>query len=249
MAKKSNINIPAIAVIRTIVFVFIAFVLFSAYAGAVDFLTASPLFSVKDVLVDTSIQFIDPQDLRGLRGRNIFKVDVRKVHSRLSAQYPQIAELRVIRQFPDRIKVLAKKRDLLAQARWKNKFLLVDTDGVALFAVGAPQPALPVINGVSWPPRVILGLVPASRSLRGIVYILNEFKRHARTARLKVTAIDGSNPSKIEFTLEGGIRIILDQDNFPLKVQKLDTLLAQKLVWGRVQYIDLRFNEPVIALE
>ena len=248
MAKKSNINIPGIAVIRTIVFLFIALVVFSAYAKTVDFLTTSPLFAVKDVLVDASIRFIDARDLRGLKGHNIFKVDVRKVHSRLSAQYPQIAQLRVIRQFPDKIKVLAKKRDVAAQVRRRNKFLLVDTAGVALYNADTQQPSLPVVNGIVLRPRVVLGAPVVSRSLRAVVAILNEFKGHPRTALLKITAVDAANPSKIEFILDGGLRVILDQDHFPLKVQKFEVLLAQRNVeWARARYVDLRFAEPIIA--
>jgi len=248
MAKKSNINIPAIAVIRTIVFLFIALVVFSAYARSVDFLTTSPLFTVKDVLVDTSIRFIDTRDLRELKGRNIFKVDVRKVHARLSAQYPQIAQLRVIRQLPDKIKVLAKKRDVLVQVRWRNKFLLVDTEGVALYNADAQQPSLPVVNGIVLGRKVVLGAPVVSRSLRAVVDILDQFKGHPRTALLKVTAVDAANPSKIEFILDGGLRVILDQDHFPLKVQKFDVLLAQRNVeWARARYVDLRFAEPIIA--
>ena len=71
MARKTNINIPALAVIRTIVFVFIAFALFFAYVRSVEFFTTSPLFAVKDVLIDASIRFINPRELRGLQGRKI----------------------------------------------------------------------------------------------------------------------------------------------------------------------------------
>jgi hypothetical protein len=59
MAKKSGVKISTIAVIRTIVFLFIGFVLFTGYVDAVDFLTNSPLFEIKDVMIDRSIQFID----------------------------------------------------------------------------------------------------------------------------------------------------------------------------------------------
>ena len=247
MAKKPNIDIPAIAVIRAIIFVFIAFVGFSAYIRIVDFFTTSPLFAVKDVLVDTSVRFIDPRELRGLRGRNIFKVNIRDVHARLAAQYPQISELRIIRQFPDKIKVLAKKRDLLAQVRWKNKFLLVDTQGAVLYDASSQQPSLPVINGIFIGPKVVFGTPLTSRPLRAVVYILDQLKSHKHTGALKIAAVQGGNPSKIEFILEGGLRILLDEDNFPLKVQKLDALLAQRIDWTKARYVDLRFNEPIIA--
>src|SRR5258708_5029325 len=110
MAKKSNVNIPAIQIIRIIVFLFIGFICIISYNKTIEFLTTSPLFAVRDVLIDTSIQFIDVDQLRRLKGQNIFKVDIAKLHARIKAQYPQISQLRVMRQLPDRIKVLAKKR-------------------------------------------------------------------------------------------------------------------------------------------
>ena len=125
---------------------------------------------------------------------------------------------------------------------------LVDTDGVGLYITPEEQPSLPVVNGISLGPKLVLGAPIMSRSLRGIVHILNQFKLHPRTAQLRITTVDAANPSKIELTLNGGLRVILDQDSFPLKVQNFDTLLAQKKVdWAQAQYVDLRFNEPIIA--
>src|SRR5690348_777953 len=125
MAKKSSVNIPAIQVIRIIVFLFLGFIIFLAYSKTVEFLTDSELFRVQDVLIDKSIQFIDVAELRRLKGRNIFKVDIAKLQTKIKAQYPQIAELRVIRELPDRVKVLAKKREGLFQIAVRGKYLLV----------------------------------------------------------------------------------------------------------------------------
>ena len=75
MAKKSGVNISRIAVIRVIVFLFIGFILFTAYVNTSEFLTTSPLFEVKDVMIDRSIQFIDLRVLKQLKGSNIFKID------------------------------------------------------------------------------------------------------------------------------------------------------------------------------
>src|SRR5471030_2038553 len=113
MTKKSKVNISRIAVIRIIVFLFIGFTLFTGYVNAVDFLTSSPLFEVKDVMIDKSIQFIDLRALKDLKGANIFKIDIGKIDRQVAQQYPYIAELRVLRQLPDRILVLAKKREPL----------------------------------------------------------------------------------------------------------------------------------------
>ena len=85
MAKKSSVNISRIAVIRVIVFLFIGFVFFTGYVNTVEFLTSSPLFEVKDVMIDRSIQFIDLRSLKDLKGNNIFKIDIKKIDRQITA--------------------------------------------------------------------------------------------------------------------------------------------------------------------
>src|ERR1700689_29081 len=140
MAKKSGVKISMIAVIRVIVFLFIGFVFFTGYVDTVDFLTSSPLFEIKEVMIDRSIQFIDQRSLKDLKGQNIFKVDINKVDSQIAARYPYIAQLRVVRQLPDRILVLDKKREPLMQIYFKKKYLTLDTEGVALYYTLQPMP-------------------------------------------------------------------------------------------------------------
>ncbi|MDE2027601.1 MAG: FtsQ-type POTRA domain-containing protein, partial [Candidatus Omnitrophica bacterium] len=156
MAKKSSVNISPIAIIRVIVFLFIGFVVFTGYVNAVDFLTSSPLFSVKDVLIDRSIQFIDLRTLRDMKGANIFEVDIDKLDRQIRRRYPYIAELRVVRQLPDRILVLAKKRDPLMQIYYKKKYLQLDTEGVALYYTLQPAD-LPLVFGVPVDNSLFLG--------------------------------------------------------------------------------------------
>ena len=157
MAKKSNVNIPVIQIIRVIVFLFIGYILFIAYIKVYDFMTASELFAVQEVVVDSSIQFIDVSDLRRLKGRNIFKVDIAQLQAKIKAQYPQIAQLRVIKELPNRIKVLAQKRDALFQTPWRGKILLVDGKGVAMYYISGSVD-LPVVQGaLLGHTKVILG--------------------------------------------------------------------------------------------
>ena len=91
------------------------------------------MFEIKDVMIDRSIGFIDLRALKDLKGTNIFKVDIKKIDRQIAQRYPYIAQLRVVRQLPDRILILAKKREPLMQIYYKKKYLLLDTEGVALY--------------------------------------------------------------------------------------------------------------------
>ena len=248
MAKKSSVNISSIAVIRIIVFLFIGFVLFTSYVNAVEFLTSSPLFVVKDVAIDQSIRFIDQRSLKDLIGTNIFKVDIKKLDGQITQRYPYIAQLRVERQLPNRILVLAKKREALMQIYFKKKYLLLDTEGVALYYVLQPT-TLPQIYGI---PLERGGLFLGGR-IRGqeivkVVEILNMFRTSSYLKRWRIHAVQAGNLSKIDLSVGENMHVILDQDNTQDKIEMLQMLIsANKIDLNKVRYIDLRFKEPVIA--
>jgi len=229
LAKKSSINISSIAVIRVIIFLFIGFVLFTGYVDIVEFLKSSPFFEVKEVMVDRSISFIDMRNLKDLKGANIFKVDINKVDDQISKKYPYIAQLRVVRQLPDRIMVLAKKRVPLFQINFKGKYLLVDTEGVALYYYLKPA-ALPEVSGIP---------LERDRAFLG---------GHIRGQELGIHSVQAGNLSKIDLLIGENMHVILDQDDTQDKIEVLQMLIsANKIDLDKVKYIDLRFKEPVIA--
>ena len=248
MAKKSSVNISKIAVIRIIVFVFIGFVFFTGYVNALEFLTHSPLFEIKDVMIDRSIQFIDLRSLKDLKGHNIFKVDIKQIEHQIAEHYPYIAQLRVVRQLPDRILILAKKREPLMQVYFKKKYLLLDTEGVALYYTLAPA-ALPQVYGIplerDW---LFLGGHIHGPELSKVADILNSFKASPYLNHWRIHAVQAGNLSKIDMLVGENMHVILDQDNTQVKIEVLQMLIsANKIDLNKVKYIDLRFKEPVIA--
>jgi cell division septal protein FtsQ len=247
MARKPSVNISRIMVIRLIVFLFIGFVFFTGYVNAVEFLTSSPLFEVKDVMIDRSIQFIDLRSLKDLKGKNIFKVDMKKIDRQLAAAYPYIAQLRVVRQLPNRVLILAKKREPLMQIYYKNKYLLLDTEGVALYFTLAPAD-LPQVYGIPLEHGLFLGGHIRGPELSKAVDILNSFKDSPYLKRWRIHAVQAGNLSKIDLLVGENMHVILDQDDTQDKIILLQMLIsANKIDLNQVKYIDLRFKEPVIA--
>ena len=248
MAKKSNVNIPMIQVIRIIIFLFIGFVLFISYTKMVSFLTSSALFTVRDVLIDTSIQFIDVDQMRRLKGRNIFSVDIKRLENRIRAQYPQIAQLRVMRELPDRIKVLAKKREAVFQIPWKGKFLLVDGSGVAMYNTPVAVDLPMVVGAMQDKAKVVLGAALTDKPVGTALQVIRGFKSRPHTSRLKITSVDVYNPSRIDVALGDTLHVILEQEKYNIKLNMLEMLVTQrKIDFSKVKYIDLRFNEPVLG--
>jgi cell division septal protein FtsQ len=248
LAKKSSVNISRIAVIRIIAFLFIGFVLFTGYVNAVEFLTHSPLFEVKEVMVDRSIGFIDLRSLKDLKGTNIFKIDIGKIDSQIAKEYPYIAQLRVVRQLPDRILILAKKRESLMQIYFKKKYLVLDTEGVALYYTLQPS-SLAQVYGIplehNW---LFLGGHIRGSALSKVADILNSFKQSPYLRRWRIHAVQAGNLSKIDLSIGENMHVILDQDDTQDKIELLQMLISSnKIDLNKVKYIDLRFKEPVIA--
>ena len=248
MPKKSSVKIPAIVIIRLIVFLFLGVILVWICRNTFDFLTNDPIFDVKDVQVEQSISFIDVGPLKGLKGQNIFTVDLVKIHRHIAHQYPQIAQLRIVRQLPDTIKVLAKKRDILLQVQAHNKYLVIDTEGVTMFYT-TERWAFPLARGIPLEKdKIILGAVASIKELNLVVDLFRQLKSHPHTSRLKVVEVAAGNLSKIELRVMPNIQIIIDQDNLAAKVEMLEVFLQNgKINWNQVKYMDVRFKEPIIG--
>ncbi|MBF0512193.1 MAG: FtsQ-type POTRA domain-containing protein [Candidatus Omnitrophica bacterium] len=249
MAKRNNVKISYIAVIRIIVFLFIGFVLFSAYVNTMEFVTKSPLFEIKEVQIDKSIAFIDVRALKDLKGMNIFRIDIKKIDKQIAKQYPYIASLRVVRQLPDTVLVLAKKREPLMQIYFKKKYLLLDTEGVALYYTLQPA-ALPLVYGVPLERNgIFLGGAVKGPEMAKVLEILNGFKASKRLERWRIHTIQAGNLSKIDLSVGETMHVLFDQDDdIQDKIELLQMLVStNKINLNKVRYIDLRFKEPVIA--
>ncbi len=247
MAKKSSVNIPAIQIIRIIVFLFLGFLAFAGYSKAVEFLTTSELFDVHDVAIDASLQFVDISDLQRLKGRNIFKVDIRRLHNRIKSQYPQVSDLTVRRELPDRLRISAKKREALFQTFHKGKTLLVDADGVAMYYISGVIDLPMVQRALPSAAKVTPGGSLPQGSIALAVRIIRGLKSRPHTAPVKLLSVNMANLSKIDVAFNG-LHVILDQDNYTSKLDMLEMLLAQKKIdFAQVKYVDLRFNEPVMG--
>ena len=246
---KNGVKISAIAVIRIIVFIFIAYVIFASYTRLREFMMKDEMFTVKNVLIEPSIGFIDTKALKALKGRNIFDIDINKLAKQISSQYPQIAHLRIVREMPDRIKVLAKRRDMILQVDLKNKFLIVDSEGYAVLYIKTPT-QLPMVTGFNGQQyKVRIGQAVGVKSIIQAVAMINRLKQLPQLSVYKVARIDITNPAKIHVTLSQiPARILLDSEHGADKLDVLATLLAQKKVdLNHIDYIDLRFEQPVIA--
>ena len=204
-----------------------------------------------------------------LKQKNIFGLDLQKESRRIAEAYPTYKNVRLIRVFPNRLFVDFLRRQPLAYLRLSRYFCV--GDDLVLFEMPGEleDPDLPVICGLE---NKIHGPRPGKRypvkELWLGVYLAHEIKSTKGLADYKIKKIDVGNPDSAAFFLsvpqaeapEGSkaktavstplyLEIKIGQDGIRLKLKILSGLLAQlKKPLAEIDYIDLRFKEPVIKL-
>lgn len=210
---------------------------------------SSPRFKVKKIVIDPSLKFINHRDLSVMQGRSIFDVDLDKEERRLMLKYPEISELRVERKFPDQIHLVAKKRAQLAQLSFRRSFLVLDDEGVVLAKNERLDKELPSIDGFKIPRGPIeLGSRIRHARLKTALEIISSFNDNTALSSYRINNLDVDQQSKIMLYLDRDVKAILDDQRVERKINVLGFVLTQgNLDLNQVNYIDLRFKDPIIG--
>ncbi len=251
MAKKADGNNQKVAVKILQYFmitVCAAFLIFTIWQATVNYMRTSPIFKVREVVSQQSLQFIRTRTLDRLIGQSIFDIDLAYIQRRLQAEYPQIDHLRIYRQFPNRIYIDAVRRDPFAVVLLKRQQLLVDKDGTVLsFSVPA-NTKLPLISGLHFEQLPAAGKPVRHPELNLAISIIQAIRDNPKLESMPVVSLDLANLSDIQGVLANKLKIILAEDKVQQKIMMLGIVMSQgKIKLEEVNYIDLRFREPVIG--
>lgn len=223
-------------------------VVFLGARRAAQALFDSRYFRIKTVEIDRTLAFLDKRDFASLNGKSIFSVDVVRFQRSLTGKYPQMAQASIIKKFPDRILVLARKRAPFAQAYIQNKTFLIDDQGVVLFGAPAKDDELPLISGIFSRRRIATGSVLGGEGTRLALDIIKEFRSNHSFSPYVVRKIDVDNLKEINFHLSNGLKIIVDKTDIRRKMDALASVLARNRIdTAQVKYIDLRFKDPILG--
>ena len=249
MAKRSK-NPKTSSFNKVLLVILLVIILgFFLYIKTVETLSQSPYFKVRLIVLDPSLQFLNKKDLTYLIGKNIFALDLNEVQRRLNNKYPQIAQLKFVKNYPDRIVVQAKRRFPFAQARIKNRVVILDQEGTIIFIVTTPDVKLPVISGLNVKnAQIEIGAPLSGKEVQLALKVIRAFRDNPVLSSMPVWEINAGNPSLIYFTTLNNIKIIIDKNEIERKMNILGIMLAQaKLDLAEVKYLDLRFREPIIG--
>jgi cell division septal protein FtsQ len=225
-----------------------AAVVFFAARQAAQALFDSPYFKIKTIEIDRTLGFLDKRDFTSLNGKSIFSVDVVRFQRSLTSKYPQMAQANMVKKFPDKILVLARKRPPFAQVNIQNKTVLIDDQGVVLFATPEKGEEFPLISGIVSRRMIMAGSVLGGESTRLALEIVKTFQNNNTLSAYRVAKISVDDLKEIDFQLSNGLKIIVDKTDIERKIDTLALVLARnRMNTEQVKYIDLRFKDPILG--
>lgn len=209
-----------------------------------DFLLTSPHFRISEVSFK-GLNSLEKKTLESLAkvemGKNMFQVDLGEIRRRLQ-NHPQVKEVVISRQFPQRMEVRIKEREAIALIKNDGKLYPVDSEGFIVFRDSRPR-SLPLITGLGIRGRKVGERIEEAK----LVMALGILETSASSGLL-ISAIDLEGRNPVLWTR--GIKILLEGgENREEKIKECKSILTDlRRRRERVEYIDLRFNNPVVKL-
>lgn len=263
-AKKSFTPIKRAALKIAAFLVVISLAVLSMLAAVSYAFRNSDYFRIKEVMLSED----NIADLSYLKGENIFALDLDKESIYILEHYPSYSSVRLIRILPNRIYAFFIKRKPLAVVKLYRVFS-VDKDMV-LFELpeGQQEIDMPVITGLET--KIFGPKTGVKYNVRELAFALNTLKafRYNRVLRFyRVKRIDVSNISSASVFVEspfkqalvtktgaqispGLIEIKLGENWLRDKIGILAMILTEgKSDLPNINYIDLRFRDPLIKLK
>lgn len=239
--KKRGFQYIIVAILVIIALVF-------ATQKAAQALFESPYFRIKTIEIDQALSFIDKRHLNVLKGKSVFTVDLKRLEKDLRTQYPQMSQIKIIKRFPNRILIVAKKRLPFARASIQAGTVLIDDQGVILSVGSSADKRLPLILGVTHHKRITPGVSLGGEDTLAALHIIKEFKDNNTRLPYHLTQVDVANRWDIIFYLSNNLKIIVDRNDIGRKMDLLALVLSEnQLTRENVKYIDLRFKEPILG--
>jgi cell division septal protein FtsQ len=193
---------------------------------------------------------------------NLWGLDIHALAGELKRQQPWLKEVRVIRQLPNAVRVEAIPRTPVAQVRLAQAggWHPVDPEGVLLpSASGAASDDLVRLSGTGTALRV--GNANTDERLLLALRVLQKLRRSPVLVSRRLTEINVADPRQIRFIVDlparpaggaqagGGLEVRCGSE--PELDAHLSRLRASLRRISRqpvpVQYIDVRFQEPVVG--
>ena len=272
MGKKDKNSFGSWIYIRAFLLGLVILVGWGTFSQTEKWLKTSGYFRIREIYYDPSLEFLKSSFLPSLKGENLYALDLKRVQRKLQGQYPELTNLRLLKRFPDRLLVMAQKRVAFAKLAVRNWQVSVDKLG-SILSMSANSLELPLVGGKNFStlePQI--GATVKGQEFKAAIKIIDEFRNNADLENYHLARVEMENISEINFFIskkllaakdpmlaqdpalklkefpKEGLRIIIDTDNIPDKINMLGIVLAQtKGEMEGVKYIDLRFKDALLG--
>jgi len=229
-----------------IVFVFCVVFLYIIYHHTGRFFHQAGAFNVVEIITAPSFDFVQSRYLDQLVGQNIFGIDLKAVERKVRAEYPAVDRLRIVRRFPNRILVMAEKRDAFVVVACNHQDVAVDEFGVVIGMEVAVKGKLPYLTGLTDVTAVVPGRLLSSQRVPVGIAIVKAIQANESFRNFSGYMIDLTNLSQIHLYL-GSMDIVLERFDIQKKINTLGLLLSDSgISLDQISSVDLRFKDPVV---
>lgn len=206
-------------------------------------------YDEKNVLRKEPLTDIDGKKIIGV---NIFLVDLKSFKDEIEERHVELRDIIVRRVLPNRLLVQAKKRQAFARIHSDRQYL-VDRECVFLpDAKSFSGDELPLISGV----RITSsrGSDPKlnesqEEKIKRALFLIDMIALNKKLSKFKLKNMDIADIRNISFYFDAAnVEIKIGDSEFNKRLDTLGTVLEQLgQDIGRVKYIDLRFEDPIVG--
>lgn len=230
-----------------LILIFFGFFCFLIVRHTVAWVKNSSYFRIKKITCSAPSKAQALKKFSYLRDQSIFNVDLAGLQKQLVWLFPEAEDIRVLKRFPDEIRIDLKDRPPFAVVIFNDQRTIVDHQGYVTVKGDLFTDMLPLIYGVPRPRSVVTGQPIVAPNLKIALRIIESFNKNRVLRAFQIVRLNVDNVSKITFFLSEQLEIVLDQEAIEKAIDTLGLILNKaKLDWERIRYIDLRFAQPVI---
>ncbi|MCM8799203.1 MAG: cell division protein FtsQ/DivIB [Candidatus Omnitrophica bacterium] len=220
--------------------IFSILILFFIIKKTLSFLLSSDYFKIKQIINN------QPEiDLSYLKDENIFRLNFKELADQINKKFPTYKIIKLNKQLPDTIIGEFKKRNPVAYLHL-NYYVGIDEEAVLVELKDIPINSLPLISGIET--KLInlkLGQKVQLTEIRYALELIAKIKSKKFFEGYILKKIDITNLKEMKFFIDGLKVIIGEEIERGLRV--LELLLPElKQDLPKIEYIDLRFKEPVV---
>lgn len=252
MAKRKKLPSGlTVGLIRwTGVFVITAVFVFFSFQAISSFLHHARTFDISQVSVSGDLGDLDIPELGKMKGRNIFEADLKGLQEKISARYPRIGGVKIVRRLPNEIAVSGFRREPVATTVLGGRSAVLSQDG-SLMAVSSDDPAgLPLVKGLKFY-KTISGTSAGSAEFSLVYSIIDTVRNDHALQALRLRSVDIHDPEKITCVFGEGresFEVFLSRQGLKDEKTLLREMVGRRgLDLAAIQYIDLRYRQPVIG--